>query len=367
MRPICLFLLAGMLLSTPVNAQFVYPIGNPNIRPTGTDSSLAGNGYKVTQYFNNPAGHTGVDLANGLEGGEVRSIAFGTVVKVQLDPTSTTGWGNLVRIQHDIPGIGTIYSQYAHLMNSSIAVSEGQSVSAGTPLGAVDCSGYTLGTAVCPSNQRTGPHVHFSIQLMNRNACGYLPDARCPNDTFDLYLNIDPLQFIADRRANNFQPPTFLSFIEGNPGVPGDGRLVNGQISGHAFYTLSAPISMGTMADGFTLTVFPGTPQNLVQIQFNLTAGSICLNSSTGSVFGGHGNTILNGVRGTFINVTKSHLDLLVDSFGTSSSCTRRLTLDDVRLFLIGVSAGNPPTPVATLDAAAIGSGQDNFPGSRIP
>jgi hypothetical protein len=195
-----LVLLLGGFCYAGAADQFVYPVGKPNVRPEASTTSLTQNGYRVTQEFHNATGHTGVDLANGKEGGEVRSIASGTVVKVQPEFEPFKGWGNLVRIRHDVPGIGTVYSQYAHLMDGSISVVEGQGVSAGTHIGDVDCSGNSQGVTVCPSNNRKGPHLHFQIQLMrDRGGCGHVPDDRCPNDTFALYL--DPLQFIADHAA----------------------------------------------------------------------------------------------------------------------------------------------------------------------
>ncbi|PWU12006.1 MAG: hypothetical protein C5B51_01635 [Terriglobia bacterium] len=193
----CLILLcvlrAGM-------AQCVYPVGNTRVRPT---QSASGNGYLIKQGFGPDSnGHTGVDLANGQEGGEVRAACQGTVVEVRIDTSGKNqGFGNMVRISHQITGIGTIYSQYGHLKNGSVTVATGQSVDVNTVIGNVDCSGYTLGKTICPSNGKKGPHLHFAIQLINRGGCGYLPDSRCPNDTFSLYY--DPLQFVADHSAQS--------------------------------------------------------------------------------------------------------------------------------------------------------------------
>lgn len=70
--------LVFFLFSPLVFAQgFVYPVGNPNERPTTIFPNL--NGYKISQGFMNKDDHTGVDLANGTEGGEVRSIGSGIV------------------------------------------------------------------------------------------------------------------------------------------------------------------------------------------------------------------------------------------------------------------------------------------------
>lgn len=206
-----ILLLVSLLLCAALDGvanaghEFVYPVGRLDIRPTPNASSLGLNGYRITGPYR-VSGHTGVDLANGQEGGEVRAVSDGTVVEVQ-ESSLTVGYGNLVRIRHEVPGIGTVYSQYAHLKDGSIRVSRSQGVATGAVIGQVDCTGYMDPTSVtpCPSNGRKGSHLHFSIQLIgDRNGCAYLPDSRCPSDTFGIYF--DPLQFMEDRRRA--APPT---------------------------------------------------------------------------------------------------------------------------------------------------------------
>jgi len=87
--------------------------------------------------------HKGFDIAAD-QGTPVRAVAAGTV---KFAGWSSQGYGNLVVIDH-----GGYQTLYAHL--SSLSVSTGQSVSAGTPVGSMGNTGFS-----------TGPHLHFEIRL----------------------------------------------------------------------------------------------------------------------------------------------------------------------------------------------------------
>jgi murein DD-endopeptidase MepM/ murein hydrolase activator NlpD len=174
---------------------FVYPVGHSNQRPT--DENGNANGYKITQEFHNDRAHTGVDLANGAEGGEVRAIGVG-VVWLRRSTAESKGWGNIVLIRHDLPE-GTFYSLYGHMQEGSVLVAENQSVIPGTPIGKVDCTGNSEGVTPCPSNNGTGSHLHFGVRRIGSLGCGYI-DSKCKNDSFDNYVD-DPLQFISDHSA----------------------------------------------------------------------------------------------------------------------------------------------------------------------
>lgn len=182
-----------LFVSSHVLAQgFVYPVGNPNERPT-TDFPNS-NGYDLFQEFMNEDDHSGVDLANGTEGGEVRAIGPG-VVSLRRDTATSSGFGNAVLIRHDLPQ-GTFYSFYAHMQEDSVLVDEGDVVGTGDPIGRVDCTGNTRGRLNCPSNNGRGSHLHFAVKRTNTLGCGYLNDESCStSETFDNYC--DPLTFIS--------------------------------------------------------------------------------------------------------------------------------------------------------------------------
>ncbi|WP_448810584.1 M23 family metallopeptidase [Agromyces bauzanensis] len=91
--------------------------------------------------------HDGVDFNPG-NGTPVMSIADGVVV---LATENGGGLGVNVEVQHNIGG-ELITSSYAHMQYGSLAVSEGQRVSAGQQLGLVGTTG-----------QSTGPHLHLEM------------------------------------------------------------------------------------------------------------------------------------------------------------------------------------------------------------
>ena len=161
-----------------------------------TFSSEQPNGFIIKQGFHNNSGHTGVDLADGSEGAPIRPIGKGhiTIVSKSSDPT---GWGNAVLIRHDLPD-GTFYSLYAHMMEGSVNVVVGESVDSTVMLGKIDCTGDTKGRTKCPSNNGTGPHLHFGVKTVNALGCGYIVKGSCSPgaDSFANYVP-DPLAFIA--------------------------------------------------------------------------------------------------------------------------------------------------------------------------
>ncbi|MFI5013616.1 MAG: M23 family metallopeptidase [Hyphomicrobiales bacterium] len=87
--------------------------------------------------------HPGVDL-RAEEGSIVRAAAAGKVTNAAY----TGGYGNMVEIEHG-EGVDT---RYGHL--SAILVSEGQMVTAGTPIGRVGSTGRS-----------TGPHLHYETRI----------------------------------------------------------------------------------------------------------------------------------------------------------------------------------------------------------
>lgn len=150
-----------------------YPVGNPTIAPTWNPQNS--NGYDITQGYNNAAGHTGIDLANGHVGGEVRAIASGVVVWRQ---DKTTGWGYMIRIRHTLSS-GYIYSQYGHMEAGSLIVNQGDTVCEGQVIGHVGSTGKS-----------TGAHLHLEIKGIDNDGPGYIPGGNLSN-------YVDPLQFIS--------------------------------------------------------------------------------------------------------------------------------------------------------------------------
>lgn len=91
-----------------------------------------------------PAFHDAVDIANAA-GTPVVAAAAGTVSAAY---TESLG-GNIVEIDHG----GGVTTLYAHLLDGSFAVTEGQTVEAGQTIALMGSTG----------SASTGPHVHFSV------------------------------------------------------------------------------------------------------------------------------------------------------------------------------------------------------------
>ncbi|MBW0005017.1 MAG: M23 family metallopeptidase [Hyphomicrobiales bacterium] len=87
--------------------------------------------------------HPGVDL-RAEEGTIVRATGAGRVVNASY----AGGYGNMVELEHG-EGVST---RYGHL--SAILVSEGELVTAGTPIGRVGSTGRS-----------TGPHLHYETRI----------------------------------------------------------------------------------------------------------------------------------------------------------------------------------------------------------
>ncbi|MCL2194551.1 MAG: peptidoglycan DD-metalloendopeptidase family protein [Oscillospiraceae bacterium] len=95
--------------------------------------------------------HQGIDIAGpGINGTGVVAARAGTVVETQF---SNSGWGHMILIDHG----GGMQTRYAHLIAGSIAVSRGQRVEMGQPIGRVGSTGNS-----------TGPHLHFEVIIGGR-------------------------------------------------------------------------------------------------------------------------------------------------------------------------------------------------------
>ena len=118
----------------------VWPVINPEKRASGF-------GPREAPCSGCSTYHDGVDFNPG-NGTPVMSVADGVVV---LATENGGGLGVNVEVQHNIGG-ELITTSYAHMQYGSLAVSEGQRVSAGQQLGLVGSTG-----------QSTGPHLHLEM------------------------------------------------------------------------------------------------------------------------------------------------------------------------------------------------------------
>jgi murein DD-endopeptidase MepM/ murein hydrolase activator NlpD len=114
--------------STPSASGFIWPVSGPVVSPFGMRWGRM---------------HTGIDIGVSY-GTPIHAAASGSVIYAGW----MDGYGNLVFIDHG-RGIST---GYAH--QSSIAVSNGQSVTQGQVIGYVGCTGHCF-----------GPHLHFEVRV----------------------------------------------------------------------------------------------------------------------------------------------------------------------------------------------------------
>src|SRR5947207_14337336 len=114
--------------SAPSASGFIWPVNGPVVSPFGARWGRM---------------HTGIDIGVPY-GTPIHAAASGQVIYAGW----MEGYGNLVFIDHG-RGIST---GYAH--QSSIAVSNGQSVTQGQVIGYVGCTGHCF-----------GPHLHFEVRV----------------------------------------------------------------------------------------------------------------------------------------------------------------------------------------------------------
>jgi murein DD-endopeptidase MepM/ murein hydrolase activator NlpD len=114
--------------SSPSASGFIWPVSGPVVSPFGMRWGRM---------------HTGIDIAVGY-GTPIHVAASGRVIYAGW----MDGYGNLVFVDHG----GGISTGYAH--QSSIAVSNGETVSQGQVLGYVGCTGHCF-----------GPHLHFEVRV----------------------------------------------------------------------------------------------------------------------------------------------------------------------------------------------------------
>jgi len=129
---------------------FDFPCGPPNGQGYYVAAGLAEEEY----YQRFGAWHTGEDW-NGLQGGDsdlgqpVHAVAHGQVVASDY---FTPSWGNIVLVEHVLPGGEQVWSQYAHLRERRVAVGDG--LTRGQPLGSIG-KGH---------QDRYPAHLHFEIR-----------------------------------------------------------------------------------------------------------------------------------------------------------------------------------------------------------
>lgn len=148
-----LILIITVLSNSSINSEnvlikyyFDVPLENENIFITSRY------GMRLDPFTGLDSFHDGIDLVSKIDDYVIAS-ADGFVIEAQ---ESLNSLGTYVKIEHSIEG--EVYQTlYAHLLEKSILVSEGEYVEKGQRIGAIGNSGRSTGT-----------HLHFSIYKLER-------------------------------------------------------------------------------------------------------------------------------------------------------------------------------------------------------
>jgi murein DD-endopeptidase MepM/ murein hydrolase activator NlpD len=145
------------LIIPGVDLQIATPSSSTKV--TAKPSSSSSSSTNVTRgYFIKPISSPSCRLSQGKHdiyaidlacppGTPIKAAAAGKVVRVS--PGWSGGYGNLVVIQHP----NGMITFYAHMLNGSFKVSQGDQVSQGQVIGSVGSTGRS-----------TGPHLHFEVR-----------------------------------------------------------------------------------------------------------------------------------------------------------------------------------------------------------
>lgn len=148
----------------------------PQVMPADLRMISSGFGYRSDPFNGHAAMHAGLDF-RGPIGAPIHAAAKGTVSFVGVQ----SGYGNVVEISH---GNG-LMTRYAHMSRFNARV--GQSVDAGTVIGAIGNTGRS-----------TGPHLHFEVRI-NGRAVNPRPFLESAPDVLEEARNVGPEQRSAKR------------------------------------------------------------------------------------------------------------------------------------------------------------------------
>lgn len=172
--------------------------------------------------------------------------------------------------------------------------------------------------------------------------------------------------------------PTWLSFVEGNPGLPGDGKLVtesstrnsDGSIAYGGFH-FSTPLSLANATNGFTFSVFYPPSETIVNFSFIYSLAPPC--NINGGGFG-DGSAPLSPINGSPGLYAYWSIDALESLLINCPYCAKNqlprcsgvtlwdLSLTGIYLYTSNTVVPDSSRPPTILDAASFGFGPNAFP-----
>ena len=127
---------------------------------------VQGKDWKITSKMGNrihpvtkaPKHHNGTDIWSPHEPCWIEAPYDAVVVDARKSTAAGGGFGNFVTLSHKINGEDYV-TIYAHMVDDSIKVKQGQKITAGTPLGKMGSTGMS-----------TGKHLHWELQKAKKYA-----------------------------------------------------------------------------------------------------------------------------------------------------------------------------------------------------
>ena len=127
---------------------------------------VQGKDWKITSLMGNrihpvtkaPKHHNGTDIWSPHEPCWIEAPYDAVVVDARKSTAAGGGFGNFVTLSHKINGEDYV-TIYAHMLDDSIKVTQGQKITAGTPLGKMGSTGMS-----------TGKHLHWELQKAKKYA-----------------------------------------------------------------------------------------------------------------------------------------------------------------------------------------------------
>jgi len=127
---------------------------------------VQGKDWKITSLMGNrihpvtkqPKHHNGTDIWSPNEPCWIEAPYDGVVVDARKSTAAGGGFGNFVTLSHKINGEDYV-TVYAHMLDDSIKVKQGQKIEAGTPIGKMGSTGMS-----------TGKHLHWELQKSKKYA-----------------------------------------------------------------------------------------------------------------------------------------------------------------------------------------------------
>jgi murein DD-endopeptidase MepM/ murein hydrolase activator NlpD len=127
---------------------------------------VQGKDWKITSLMGNrihpvtkaPKHHNGTDIWSPHEPCWIEAPYDAVVVDARKSTAAGGGFGNFVTLSHKINGEDYV-TIYAHMVDDSIKVKQGQKITAGTPLGKMGSTGMS-----------TGKHLHWELQKAKKYA-----------------------------------------------------------------------------------------------------------------------------------------------------------------------------------------------------